>query len=315
MTSSKTGWARRSPFILTLAVAIILFAAMTEASAGDRLYAFRDCVKACEEDHCAQGQTPMAIPLYRRLLLWDCPAECDYACQQTTTAERVSAGYPVVQFHGKWPFTRILGIQEPFSVLFSLGNLYSHARGLRELRAAVPSSYPLLKFYKLFSYLAITSWVFSSVFHTRDFGLTEGLDYFGAGAAVMYGFYYAPVRALRLDRPDRKTRARLRAWTVLCASMYAAHVVYLLFVRWSYTYNMMANVVAGLIHNATWCLFSLRRYSEKGEAWTLLPILCAAWISAAMSLELLDFPPIWGGLDAHSLWHMFTVIPAYIWYR
>ena len=36
-------------------------------------------------------------------------------------------------------------------------------------------------------------WIFSSIFHTRDFVLTERLDYFGAGASVLYGLYFAPI--------------------------------------------------------------------------------------------------------------------------
>lgn len=34
----------------------------------------------------------------------------------------------------------------------------------------------------------------------------------------------------------------------------------------------------------------------------------------AMSLELLDFPPWKGMVDAHSLWHLGTVLPTVGWY-
>lgn len=40
------GWARRPALILGLAAAALLFAATVEASTGDRLVIFRDCVKA-----------------------------------------------------------------------------------------------------------------------------------------------------------------------------------------------------------------------------------------------------------------------------
>jgi post-GPI attachment to proteins factor 3 len=30
---------------------------------------------------------------------------------------------------------------------------------------------------------------------------------------------------------------------------------------------------------------------------------------------LLDFPPIWGVLDAHSLWHLGTIAPTVFWYK
>lgn len=35
----------------------------------------------------------------------------------------------------------------------------------------------------------------------------------------------------------------------------------------------------------------------------------------AMSLELLDFPPVLQSIDAHSLWHAATIFPAYMWYK
>lgn len=224
-------------------------------------------------------------------------------------------GRPVAQFHGKWPFHRLLGMQEPFSVLFSLLNLAAHLHGLARLRSRVPPSYPLLRYYKLFSYVASASWVFSAVFHARDFPLTEELDYLGAGASVFYSMFYAPVRVFRLDRPDSASRSKLKAWTAICATLYLAHVGYLKGVTWDYTYNMAANVVAGLAHNALWFWYCARRYGRTGQAWTLWPVVCATWIMAAMSLELFDFPPIWGCFDAHSLWHLGTIVPAYLWYR
>ena len=45
---------------------------------------------------------------------------------------------PILQFHGKWPFHRFLGMQEPASVLFSLLNLLAHDYGISRLREGVP---------------------------------------------------------------------------------------------------------------------------------------------------------------------------------
>lgn len=232
-----------------------------------------------------------------------------------TTARRLTNGRPVVQFHGKWPFRRLLGMQEPFSVLFSLANLWAHASGLAHLRASLPPSYPLRRFYTFFARVGIASWVFSSIFHTRDLTLTEELDYLAAGASVLCGLYYTAVRVFRLDRPDRASRGRLRAWSILCGSLYAAHVVYLKGVRWSYSYNMKANVVVGVTHNVLWYWLSVQNYRRTGRAWTLVPIVVVTWIMMAGFLELFDFPPLWGCVDAHSLWHLGTIAPVYILYR
>ncbi|OAA42928.1 Mn2+ homeostasis protein Per1 [Beauveria brongniartii RCEF 3172] len=304
----------RSSAPLLALLALALFAGAAWASVGDQLPEFKDCVQVCEAENCREGhQTP--IPLHRRLLLWDCSAECDYACQHIITRQRITSAERVVQFHGKWPFYRFLGAQEPFSVLFSLGNLWAHHDGLGKIRARVPARYPLRPFYTALAYVGIASWVASAVFHVRDFRATEQLDYFAAGANVLYGTYYAPVRVFRLDRPTPTRRSALRAWTCLCALLYAAHVAYLKGVRWDYQYNMTANIAVGAVQNVLWTWFSVQKYRQSRRLWTAWPGLVVAWVMLAMSMELLDFPPWLGLIDAHSLWHLFTIAPTILFYN
>lgn len=222
----------------------------------------------------------------------------------------------MVQFHGKWPFHRFLGIQEPFSVLFSIGNFYAHYDGLyNKVLPNMPASYTLRPYYVMLAYVGMVTWFFSLVFHTRDFVATEQLDYFAAGASVLYGTYYTPIRVFRLDRNTARRRSVLRAWTGLCISLYIAHVAYLKLWDWDYTYNMAANVACGLVQNVLWTWFSYDRYKKSGRLWAVWPGLVVAWVLCAMSLELLDFPPIWGCVDAHSLWHLGTIAPAVLWYK
>ena len=260
----------------------------------------------------------MLTALHHRLLFWTCPQECDHTCQGIITQRRTSSvpPLPVVQFHGKWPFRRFLGMQEPFSVLCSLGNLWAHYDGLyNRVRPNIPATYPLRRWYEMVAKIGMASWVFSAVFHTRDFPLTETLDYLAAGASVMYGLYYTPVRVFRLDRPTPRRRSVLRAWTAACSLLYVAHVSYLLLVRWDYGYNMAANVACGVVQNAMWSWFSVKRWRESHRAWTLFPGLVVAWVLVAMSLELLDFPPFLGVVDAHSLWHLGTIAPTVLFYK
>ena len=225
---------------------------------------------------------------------------------------------PIVQYHGKWPFYRFLGIQEPASVLFSLLNLLAHDHGITKLKQYIPASYKLRKYYLLFGYFGLASWTFSMLFHTRDFVGTEKLDYFASGASVMYGMYFAPIRIFRLDKPDAvgsNTGTLLRLWTALCVALYLAHVGYLSFVRFDYTYNMAANIAVGVVQNILWTSFSIQRFRKVGRMWAAWPGLIVAWIVLAMSLELFDFPPWWGMLDAHALWHLGTVGPTIWWYK
>jgi len=190
----------------------LLLVGVGNASLGDMLPDFKDCLQACKETNC--DTNPTSIPLHRRMLFWDCPAECDYACQHVVTDKRLARDppymHPVYQFHGKWPFYRFLGIQEPFSVVFSLFNYLAHDWGMRQLRENIPSSYPLRRYYLRFGYVGLASWVFSMIFHTRDFNLTEKLDYFAAGANVLYGLYYAPIRIFRLERKEPRKQSVLR---------------------------------------------------------------------------------------------------------
>jgi post-GPI attachment to proteins factor 3 len=276
------------------------------------------CVRYCLP-YCAAYSPSTHAALQRRLLLWDCDSECDYNCQHIVTDKRLARDppyrEPILQFHGKWPFYRFLGMQEPFSVIFSLFNYIAHDVGLSRLRTEIPASYPLRKYYMYFGYFGLASWTFSMIFHTRDFALTEKLDYFGAGASVLYGLYYCPIRIFRLDQRTPQKTSLLRAWTGLCIGLYLAHVIYLTRWSWDYTYNMAANVTVGVLSNIMWSWFSFHQYQRTKRIWAAWPGMIVAWIVLAMSLELFDFPP-WGGMiDAHSLWHLGTVVPTIWWYR
>jgi len=208
-----------------------------------------------------------------------------------------------------------MGMQEPFSVIFSLLNYIAHDRGVRQLREKLPASYPLRKYYLMFGYCGLVTWICSMIFHARDFPITEKLDYFAAGGSVLYGLYYTPIRIFRLDRKDPMKQSVLRIWTAVCILLYTLHVLYLTFWSWNYTYNMAANVAVGAVHNLLWGAFSYVHYRRVGRIWAMWPGLIVAWIITAMSLEVLDFPP-WGGmLDAHSLWHLGTVGPCIWWYK
>lgn len=268
----------------------------------------------------SRRQRLTAIALHLRLLFWTCPSNCDYVCQHIITDRRISRDppmlHPVLQYHGKWPFHRFLGMQEPSSVLFSFFNLLAHRDGLSKIRDKIPPDYPLRKYYIAFGYVGMASWTFSMLFHTRDFDFTEKLDYFAAGASVLYGLYYTPVRIFRLDQKRPPVKATLlRLWTLTCVSLYTAHISYLTFWHWDYVYNMAANVAAGVLQNILWSGFSYRTYQKLKKPWAAWPGMIVAWIILAMSLELLDFPPLWGLVDAHSLWHLGTVVPTIWWYK
>ncbi|KAJ9050900.1 hypothetical protein DSO57_1009758 [Entomophthora muscae] len=80
---------------------------------------------------------------------------------------------------------------------------------------------------------------------------------------------------------------------------------------------MVVGVVVGAIHNLLWIWFSITNSLRKEKysnpvIW--IPTQCALLISLAMLLELFDFPPYFGFIDAHSLWHLATIFIIPKWY-
>ena len=154
------------------------------------------------------------------------------------------------------------------------------------------------------------------------------MDYFSAALAILYALYYTVVRLFHLYPPDTRSKSSLVyfAWSSICIVTYLAHVSYLtLLPRFDYTYNMIFNLVVGLAHNLLWVLYSLpssfsfiRRYPGLLRSYrprhAYKPAMFALLMTAATGLELFDFPPWAGSIDAHSLWHLATVPITAFWY-
>jgi hypothetical protein len=79
---------------------------------------------------------------------------------------RLATGREPTKYFGKWRFTRVLGLQEIASVLFSLGNGYAHVHFLLN-KQRVPKSYWARDLFLMYAVVAINTWVWSTVFHAR----------------------------------------------------------------------------------------------------------------------------------------------------
>ncbi|KAF9228855.1 Per1-like protein [Gyrodon lividus] len=300
-------------------------------SSGDRSTEFQNCLSTCYGDHCHPSTI---LPLDLRLTRWTCTDDCKYRCMHMLTDKAVRLGQNIQQYYGKWPFWRFLGIQEPASVVFSLWNLWFHLQGARQIHQRMPVEHPFRQYYLTWAYISINAWVWSAVFHTRDLPRTEKLDYFSAALAILYTLYYTVIRVTNLypsglespSKPENNTRSRIHlAWSTLCIIIYLSHITYLnLLPRFDYTYNMIFNLALGLSHNILWLLYFLpvpflRRFPYAPKTYRP-PFAYKAGIfvlftTAASTLELFDFPPIGGILDAHSLWHLSTVPIVKFWYE
>ncbi|GAA5990407.1 hypothetical protein JCM5350_003688 [Sporobolomyces pararoseus] len=326
---------------------------------------------------------------YKLSPLWSCQSTCSYACQQILTSLALSLspssssspptlleGLPLgkqVQFHGKWPFHRLdlsstpfplflldyflPRVQEPLSVLFSLLNLFAHYRGYLKLKhlsrggSRTREGRELSKVYLIYSLSGLNAWISSCLFHTRDLGWTEKLDYFGAGLTTLVGFWICIIRLTGWYSPSSQqssTTSTIRRsspkslLTLTLTLLYLIHISYLSFrPRFNYSYNMKINLLISLLTILSWLYwiffiqstlptpsnFSRRQLSSYPSARTrfraphhldpLFPLLVLPLLSL---LEVLDFSPIGFGigglrlLDSHALWHLSTVPVVVKWY-
>lgn len=299
----------RYALFTALVAVLIAFIGSCTASKGNVQPEFLGCVQQCDATTC-----PAQLPLDLRLTFWSCIENCRYHCMQQITDRAIQDGTPVYQYYGKWPFYRLFGIQEPASVLFSIGNGYVHYYYYKILRREIPNGYFMKPFMLVFAMIGINAWVWSTVFHSRDFPVTEKLDYFSAGLFLLYSLYYALIRLFHIEN-----RVIIRLLTVVISIMFLAHVSYLSFYRFDYGYNMMASVIVGSLQLALWVGWAILQYikpeNKDRRSYAYLVIVSVVGTGAAMSLELFDFPPFLRVLDAHSLWHLSTIPLMMMWYR
>jgi uncharacterized membrane protein YgcG len=283
---------------------------------------------------CPRNAPRYQPPLALRLARWGCADDCAYHCMWAAERRRAAAGEgPVWKYTGKWPFIRVLGAQEIASVVFSVANLLAHVAGLRRYAAALRAAraagatggggaakgsgggssgggaggghYPYAWIWWLYGAASLNAWVWSSVFHVRDIRVTERLDYFSADALVAAGALAAAVRTLRLSRPSRALPAAAAA-----AAGLLWHVRYMAFVKFDYGYNMAVCIAAGITTAIAWVAWAAAaRHPARRRLFAFV-----AAVHLAMALEVLDFPPLLGLLDAHALWHAATALLMPLWY-
>uniref|UniRef100_A0A8C7EEL4 Post-GPI attachment to proteins factor 3 n=1 Tax=Nothoprocta perdicaria TaxID=30464 RepID=A0A8C7EEL4_NOTPE len=120
----------------------------TAADAGAPGPLYRDCVARCERRNCSGAALRLfraRQPLYMSLTGWTCRDECRYECMWFTVRLYAQGGYQVPQFHGKWPFSRLLFVQEPASAFASLLNGLASLVMLLRYRASVPPASPMYR--------------------------------------------------------------------------------------------------------------------------------------------------------------------------
>lgn len=153
-------------FILS---SLVLSLEAAGSSKGDQHPWFRRCLKHCvEARNCSEVNNAFGVwhlwitltmsdkqaSITLKLTQWDCQSDCKYLCMKQHNEMREEEGLSVLQYYGKWPFTRvclilfvlkkqIFGFQEIVSSLFSLGNFIPYCWGFFEYMRKVPNTYHL----------------------------------------------------------------------------------------------------------------------------------------------------------------------------
>lgn len=314
------------------------------ASSGDEAPEYRGCLYHCVEGSGGRGQVHSALcvpgdgdqgsaapPIILRWTAWTCETDCGYLCMWAVEGPEVRAAlqqptprhptpwrptppphaHAAQKYHGKWPFTRWLGLQEPLSSVASLLNAAAHARALRALWRAGRRGRPP---YLAHCLLSLAAWLASAAFHARDTRVTERADYFLAGAVVALGVHVTALRTLRcVGAAAPRRRAALGA---VLGVAYLARVHAMLTRRFDYGGWVVACLALGLLQTLLWLRWAwwTREGTTHPSRRSLLVFIAS--LNAASLLEVLDFPPLlWHTLDAHAVWHLATIPLWALWYR
>eukprot|EP00257_Ricinus_communis_P019095 XP_015577980.1 post-GPI attachment to proteins factor 3 [Ricinus communis] len=281
---------------ILFSLSLVCLARGLDASAGDADPIYQACMEHCEKTGCAGGKCfqhckfssdgkPIDGPWYRQEPLylewkqWDCHNDCRYQCMLDREEERQKLGDKPVKYHGKWPFRRLYGIQEPVSVALSALNLAIQFHG----------------------------WVsFFILIDCRDVEFTEKLDYSSAVALLGFTFILAILRAFSIR--DEAARVMVAAPVI---AFLTTHIMYLNFYNLDYGLNLKVCTAMGIAQLLIWAVWA--GITGHPSRWKLWVVVVGGGL--AMLLEIYDFPPYHGFVDAHALWHASTIPFAYLWWR
>jgi post-GPI attachment to proteins factor 3 len=285
------------------------------------------CLTACER---ACRNDPPSRSAFVQLLRWNRNDDCAYRCTHACLAESIKHGGRVWKYKGKWPHTRILGIQEPFSTGFSLLNLAAHCVGyvmICSCRRAVDQAAPgagedqsvlllgaagahaHIRRLQGMSALWMGAWISSSVFHARETWWSERLDYYSGNLAMAWMVYTSIARAATPLVPMHRACLITLSGAVLSSVVGGNMVLNYPVINYGRNMAMMIGLLCA--HTLAWlssCMASPASHNR-------LFYISAALTYGAGLLEIWDFPPIFGSLDAHALWHGATPPLTYLFYR
>ncbi|KAK7401662.1 hypothetical protein VNO78_13308 [Psophocarpus tetragonolobus] len=308
------------------------FVTILNASAGDVDPHYRSCVRQCEEVGCfrercfpnckasSDGVTidhpwNMLESLYVHWKKGNCQNDCQYYCMLNREKERELLNESPEKYHGKWPFERIYGIQEPTSMAFSILNLVMHFHGWMSfstllynklpLKAGKRSYYEYASLWHAYGLLSLNCWFWSVIFHIRYCELMERLENSSTVVFLGYSLIMAILRSFNVK--DEATRVMIPAPLI---SFVTTHIIYLNSYKLAYEWNLKVCVLMTVAQLAIWAIWG--GLSSHPSRWKLQFVILVSGI--ALSLKIYDFPPYQGLIDAQALRHGITIPLTYLWW-
>ena len=133
----------------------------------------RLCVTSCAKTVCNGQAFTKNQGILDKLTNWQCFDQCRYDCMWRTVSLFHRNYRKTPQFHGKWPFIRFFGMQEPAAAIFSMFNLIAHVQLLRRFLKKIHPEAPMRNVWILYGLVSINAWICSTIFHSRDVTITE----------------------------------------------------------------------------------------------------------------------------------------------
>lgn len=298
-------------FVITLAL-LLVHVEDVVCSWGDSSTEYLSCKHKCISTNCTRESELIdwqsRQPITEYLVGWSCHEDCGYECMWISTEIIYSKYSKVPQYHGRWPFVRILGMQEPASVIFSVMNLVANVYMINWFVKVVPPSAPMYGIWVLNAVIAINAWFWSSIFHTRDTYFTEMMDYFCAFSTVLFSLLAFVFRTL-VNSHEGIPKILIFFGFIM---FYVTHVYSMVSVKFDYGYNMKVNVLVGGLNCLCWLVWFYKNKHNGGHiqkgAWAVVAL------TISVTLELLEFTPILWSIDSHALWHLVTSPLPILWY-
>ncbi|CAL1405057.1 unnamed protein product [Linum trigynum] len=303
------------------------------ASDGDADPIYKSCVEECQTtgcvgkkcfQHCKLSSDGKPIdgpwyhqePLYQRWKQWDCQSDCQYHCMISREDERSELGLKPVKYHGRWPFHRVYGIQEPVSVALTAVILALQFHGWISffilvyyklpLRPDKKTYYEYTGLWHIYAFLYMNAWLWCAVYHTRDVVLTEKLYFSSTVAWVGFSLILATFRAFNIR--DEAARVMIAAPVI---AFVTTHILYLNFYNFDKGLNAKVSGAMTLVQVLIWLVWATSsRHPSRWKLW--LVVLVGG--SLSMLVEVYDFPPLGRYVDARAIWHVAAIPLGYIWW-